>query len=177
MKNYLWLPCLLLNACAGLPPAIQNAPAVQLGFEQVNREIALYQGTPVRWGGMIIDVENEAQASFMQVVFYPLDFNGRPQLHKMGEGRFVVKSSEFLDPAVYAKDKEITVAGTISGPIERTVGKRVIQVPLISVTALHMWPAYTNYYDNRYYGPYPYFGYPGYHPFYRGGFYGPYYRW
>ncbi|WP_295626607.1 Slp family lipoprotein [uncultured Nitrosomonas sp.] len=39
----------------------------------------------------------------------------------------MVKTTEFLDPEVYAKDKEITVAGVIAGDIERTVGKRVIK--------------------------------------------------
>lgn len=172
----LLLASLLAAACAGLPPAVEHAPAIQIGYEQANRDITQYQDTPVRWGGVIIDVENEENSSLIQVVFYPLDFTGRPQLHKTGEGRFVIKSAEFLDPAVYAKDKEITVAGVISGKIERTVGKRTIHVPLISATAIHLWP--TQSYDPRYYGPYPYYyGYPGYAPIYRGGFYGPYFRW
>lgn len=173
--SYILLSSFLLSACAGLPPAVEHAPAVQIGYEQANSDITQYQGTPVRWGGVIIDVENEENASLVQVVFYPLDFSGRPQLHKTGEGRFVVKSAEFLDPAVYAKDKEITVAGVISGKIELTVGKRTIHVPLISATAIHLWPPQS--YDARYYGPYPYHGYPGFAPIYRGGFYGPYFRW
>ncbi|SFF05071.1 Slp family lipoprotein [Nitrosomonas sp. Nm166] len=177
MKPYLLLPCLLLSACVGLPPAIENAPAIQLSYNQVSRDINSYKDAPVRWGGVIIDVENEEQSSLMQILFYPLDYRGRPQLYKAGEGRFVVKSTEFLDPVIYAKDKEITVAGVIIGNIERTVGKKIIQVPLLSATAIYMWPPYRSYYDYRNYGPYPYFGYPGYYPFYRGGFYGPYYRW
>ncbi len=177
MKRCRLILCLLLSACVGLPSAIEKAPAVQLSYDQVIRDISSYIGVPVRWGGIVVDVENEKHFSLVQVVFYPLDYSGRPQLYKLGEGRFVVKSPEFLDPAVYSKDKEITVAGIIDGNIEQTVGKRVIQVPLLSVTAIHLWPSYPNYYDNRYYGPSPYFGYPGYYPFYRGGFYGPYYRW
>jgi len=170
------LPFLLLLACTALPPAVEHAPAVQLGYEQVNRAIDQYQGTPVRWGGVIIDVENDENSSLVQVVFHPLDFWGRPQLHKTGQGRFVIKSAEFLDPAVYAKDKEITVAGVLTGKIERTVGKRLIHVPLVTASALYLWPS--DYYDSRQYGPYPYYGYPGYAPFYRGGFYGgPYFRW
>ena len=172
------LSSLLLVACTSLPPAIKQAPAVQIGYDQVNRAIDQYQGTPVRWGGVIIDVENEENSSLVQVVFYPLDFSGRPQLHKTGEGRFVIKSAEFVDPAVYVKDKEITAAGVISGKIERTVGKRIIHVPLVTTSAIYLWP--TDYYDSRQYGPYPYYGYPGYAPFYRGGFggyYGPYFRW
>ena len=173
MKPYLLLPCLLLSACAGLPSAVRDAPAVDVSYYQASRDINSYKDVSVRWGGVIIDVENEEHSSLVQVLFHPLDYNGRPQLNKPGEGRFVVKSTEFLDPAVYAKDKEITVAGVIKGDIERTVGKRIIQVPLLSATAIYLWPIYQNQYDYRGYGPYPYFGYPGY-PFYRGGYFGPY---
>jgi len=177
MKLYLLLPCLLLSACAGLPSAVRDAPAVDVSYNQVSRDINNYKDVSVRWGGVIIDVENEEHSSLMQVLFYPLDFSGRPQLNKPGEGRFVIKSPEFLDPAVYSKDKEITVAGVIEGDIERTVGKRTIQVPLLSATAIYLWPTYYDYYDYRGYGPSPYFGYPGYYPFYWGGYYyGP-YRW
>lgn len=177
MKSYLLLPCLLFSACTALPPAVENAPAMQLSYQQVSGDINSFKDAPVRWGGVIINVENQEHVSLMQVVFHSLDYSGRPQLHKPGEGRFVVKSAEFLDPAVYAKDKEITVAGVIAGDIERTVGKRIIQVPLLSATAIHLWPAYPNRYDHLNYGAPPYFGFPGYSPFYRGGFYGPYYRW
>ena len=177
MKLYLFLPYLLLSACAGLPPTIKNAPALPISYYQVSHNINDYKDAPIRWGGVIINVENEAQSSLMQVLFYPLDNSGRPQLNQPAEGRFVVKSPEFLDPAIYTEDKEITVAGAISGNIERTVGKRIIQVPLISATAIHLWPIYANRYGYRNSGPYPFFGYPGYYPFYRGGFYGPYYRW
>ncbi len=176
MKRHLCLLCVLLSACTGLPANFGNVPTVQLSYQQVSSDIASYRESPVRWGGVIIDVDNEDQVSLMQVVYYPLDYSGRPQLHKPGEGRFVIKSAEFLDPAIYTKDKEITVAGVIIGNIERTVGKRVIQVPLLSATAIHLWPVYPNQYDYRGYGPYPYFGYPGFYPFYPGGIYSPYYR-
>lgn len=167
---------LLLSGCSGLPTAIQNAPFMDLSYQQVSNDIDRYKDTPVRWGGVIIEVENEAQASLLQVVFHPLDYSGRPQSYKPGTGRFVIRSTEFLDPALYAKDKEITVAGVIAGDIELTVGKRTIRVPMLAATAIHLWPDYPNYYSYPGYF-YPYYGYPAYSPFYRGGFYGPYYRW
>ena len=111
----------------------------------------------------------------MQLACYPQAYAGLPEIHRDGEGRFVVKSPDFLDPEVYIKDKENTIAGVITGDTELTVGKRVIRVPLLSATAIYLWPKLTNYnYYSPYYGPYPY--YPGYYPLYRGGFYGPFFR-
>ncbi len=50
--------------------------------------------------------------------------NPHPRLDKPNEGRFVIKSAEFLDPMIYAKGREITVVGTLDGGIERTIGKK-----------------------------------------------------
>lgn len=178
MKRFLLISCLLLSACTGLPSAVRNVSTVPASYDQVKRDIDHYKGVAVRWGGVIIDVENEEHASLVQVLFHPLDFSGRPRLNKPGEGRFVIKSAEFLDPAVYSRDREITVAGVIEGNIERTVGNRTIEVPLLSATAIYLWPNYYNpYYDYRGYGPYPFYGYPiypGYYPYFWRGYYGPY---
>lgn len=185
MKRHLLLICLLLTACSNLPPAIKEPPLYDVTYSQAIQNINNYKNAPVRWGGTIIDVENEQNFSLVQVLYYPLNDYGRPQLDKSNEGRFLVKSPKFLDPVVYAKDKEITVAGMLEGDVERTIGKKNIRLPLISSTVIHLWP--TDYYRNNYYGYggyggfgygygyYPYFGYYGY-PYYWGGYYRP-YRW
>ena len=176
-RQYLSLACLFLSACAGLPPTLRDVPVVDIPYNQASQNISSYKDASVRWGGVIIEVENEQDSSLVQVLFHPLDSYGRPQLNKPGEGRFVIKSTEFLDPVVYAKDKEITVAGILTGNIERTIGKRVVRLPLISATAIHLWQISERddyyrrgFYDYRFH---PYFGYPGY-PFYWRGYYGPY---
>jgi len=182
MKRHLLSICiLLLSACSNLPPAIEDPPLYDLSYSEATRNIAQYKEAPVRWGGVVIDVENEQNFSLVQVLYYPLNYYGRPQLGKSNEGRFLIKSPEFLDPAVYAKDTEITVAGTLKGDIERKVGNKTLRLPLISSTVLHLWPAYT--YGNNYYGGYgyggfgygyPFYGYYGYYPYYRGGYFWPY---
>lgn len=170
----------LLNGCASLPPAVRDFPVTEVPYQIVSQNIEAYKDVPVRWGGVIIDVENEKEFSLVQVLFYPLDYKGYPQITEKGEGRFVIESSDFLDPAIYAKDHEITVAGIIKGDIERTVGNKTIRVPLISATAIYLWPKdyRYNYYGHRRYGYplYPYYGYYG-HPFFFRGYYGTYRYW
>lgn len=175
MKLYALSLCLLLNGCmSNLPPAIKDAPAVAISYSQANQSVTSYKDAPVRWGGLIIEVENEQDYSLVQVMYYPLNYYGRPKLIEPNEGRFVIKSPEFLDPAIYTKNTEITIAGTLQGDIERTIGNKTIRVPLISATVIHLWPES----DRNYYGyggfgfGYPYYGYP----YYWGGYYWP-YRW
>jgi len=172
MKRYLLTICLLLSACANLPTAIKNPPLHDISYSQAVQNLASYKNAPVRWGGIITDVENEQDFSLVQVLYYPLDSDGEPERDRPNEGRFVFKSPQFLDPAVYTKNSAITVAGTLIGDIERTVGKKVLRVPLILATTIYLWPVYdySNYYDGYGYGYNPYYG--GY-PYYWGNYYWP----
>jgi outer membrane lipoprotein len=179
MRLYLLLVCMTLSACAGLPSAVKDVPVANITYTQASQNPDNYKDTSVRWGGVIIDVENEENFTLVQVLSYPLNFSGRPQLTKSSEGRFIIKSSAFLDPAVYAKDREITVAGSLEGDIQRMIGKKTVRMPLISSTALYLWPIYqSDPYGYRGYGGYgfsPYFGYGFYgSPYYWGGYYRPY---
>ena len=172
MKPYLLSLCLLLNGCSNLPVSIKNPPLFDISYTQAIQNIANYKNAPVRWGGVIIDVENEQNFSLVQVLYYPLNSGGRPQTDKQNEGRFLIKRPEFLDPAVYTKNTQITVAGTLAGDLERMIGKKTMRLPLITATAMHLWPVYVydHYYDSFGYGYSPYYG--GY-PYYWGSYYGP----
>lgn len=172
MKQYLLTLCLLLDACSNLPLAIKNPPLFDISYTQAIQDIAKYRNAPVRWGGVIIDVENEQNFSLVQVLYYPLNGDGRPQTDQSNEGRFLIKSPEFLDPAVYTKNTEITVAGVLIGDLERTIGKKAMRLPLVLATTLYRWPVYVydNYYDSFGYGYNPYYG--GY-PYYWGNYYWP----
>lgn len=178
MKRHLLPIFLLLSACSNLPPAIEHAPPYDLGYNEAIQNIAKYKDAPVRWGGIIIDVENEQTKTLVQILYYPLDSYGRPMTDEQNGGRFLIERPEFLDPAVYTRNTEITVAGTIKGDAERAIGKKVMRLPLISATTLYVWPTYerSSYYDGYGYGfgYNPYYGGYGY-PYYWGGYYRPYY--
>jgi outer membrane lipoprotein len=176
MRFHLTLACLFLSACSGLPSAVKNVPVKDVSYNEASQNPDAYKGTPVRWGGVIIDVDNEQNYTLVQVLSHPLTFSGRPDVAKPSGGRFVIKSSEFLDPAVYEKDREITVAGILEGDIERTVGKKTVRVPLVSSTAHYLWPVYQNVPYGGSFGPYFGYGYYG-SPYYWGApYYWP-YRW
>ena len=179
---FLFFTCFLLVACSNLPPAIEDPPAYDLSYQEVIPNIAKFKNAPMRWGGTIVEVENEPSFSAIQILLYPLGSHGRPDLDEPNQGRFVAKSPEFLDPAVYKKDTSITVAGVIEGDTERKVGNKLLRLPLVAAKQIHLWPE--PYYYNNYYGGYggfgyggfgyPYGGFYGYYPYYWGGYYRPY---
>jgi outer membrane lipoprotein len=179
MKYYLLTACLILAACSNIPPAIEDPPMFDLSYQEAITNLSKYTNAPVRWGGTIVEVENEATFSAIQILLYPLGSYGRPDLDEPNQGRFVMKTPEFLDPAVYKKDASITVAGTIEGDAERTIGKKTLRLPLVAAKQIHMWPEqYYNAYYGGYggyggFGYYPYGGFYGYNPYYWGGYYQP----
>ena len=139
-KLFLLSFCLLLGACISLPQDMKNAHVEDIPYAGVNGKANGFIDAPVRWGGIIIDVANEESFSLVEVLFHPLNYLGRPQSDKPAEGRFIIKSNEFFDPMVYTNNTEITVVGTLNGKIERKIGKRIIQVPLILSKNIHLWP-------------------------------------
>jgi outer membrane lipoprotein len=185
MKIYFLIACFALTACSSLPPAIQKPPAYDLSYQEVLTNFAKYKNAQVRWGGTIVQVENEPSFSAIQVLLYPLGRYGRPDLDEPQQGRFVIKSQEFLDPAVYKKDTAITIAGVLEGDTERTIGNKTLRIPLVAAKQIHLWqqqeynPYYGGYggYGGFGFGSgfYPYGGFYGYSPYYWGGFYRPYY--
>lgn len=173
------LPLVLLfflSACSSMPSAIRDFSAVDMPYQLVSQNVDSYQGTPIRWGGTVIDIENEKDSSLVQILYYPLDRSGFPQTSQAGEGRFAVITSDFLDPAILTRNSKVTVIGTLSGGIERTVGNKLIRIPLVTSDAIYLWPK--DYDANRRYGygRYPYGYYPyshfGYNPFFFRGRFG-----
>ena len=165
MKSLFFSAFILLSACSGLPPKIENALWEDVDYSQAHENSKRFTGLPIRWGGTIVHVTNEEEYSEIQVLYYPLNVYGRPSLRQPNGGRFLMQSDKFLDPAIYLKGAEITIAGTLSGEIDRKVGNKTIKLPLISSAQSHLWPVYKDkphlYYSG--FGPYSYYGYSPYY--------------
>lgn len=135
MRLYLLLFCLLLSACVA-PIASRDAHFEDISYSQAIQGISSNKDILVRWGGVIVDVENEEKFSILQVKFHPLNYLGRPQLNKLSEGHFVIKGAQFPSPVVYTKNMEITVIGTLKGDIERTVNGEIVRIPQVLLKSI-----------------------------------------
>lgn len=143
MKPFFLMLSVFITACAHLPPDIENPPRHDLSYQKALANIKNFHTAPLRWGGEVIGVENLQDSSLVQVLYYPLNGDGKPQTEKKPLGRFVIKTPEFLDPAIYTHGRLVTVAGTLSGTIERKVGEKSLSLPLVTATTLHLWPLRT----------------------------------
>lgn len=155
---------LMLSACASqVPPAIRQAPADNPSTATVRADVTSYQGRQVRWGGRLIETENRENTTWLTVLAATsLTRDGEPQNGDDSGGRFIAIVPEFLDPKVYAANREVTVTGTVLRTETLPVGKFPYTYPVVQATAWYLWPEDT--------AP-PYYGYP--YPGWYSPWYGP----
>ncbi len=150
MKRFLLISILFLNACSNLPHQIQNPPDRDIHLHQVLENNSKFNNQAVRWGGTVIDVQNQEDTTKMQIVYYPLSFFGRPMVNDSAKGRFISTSKMFLDPAIFTKGTEITISGTLQGTDEKLIGNKLVSLPVVAIDNHFIWPQnhYNSYNQN-----------------------------
>ena len=118
----------------------------------------------------------------MQIVQYPLNHYGKPITNQSSDGRFLAKTTEFIDPVVYKKGTLLTFTGTLNGEDARKVDQKELIMPVLDVSSMYKWQPYQPIQRDPFYDPFFYNGfypYHGYHNRYwhypRFGY--PYYYW
>ncbi|MCX5834726.1 MAG: Slp family lipoprotein [Deltaproteobacteria bacterium] len=161
--GFVTLSLLLVFAlsCAPFPPETMREVEKDIAFEDVLKDPGLFKGKVVLWGGVIIETVNRPDVTLIIVWQTELDFQKQPKEPDRSQGRFIVRYEGFLDPAIYGKDRELTVSGTLAGGEERVIGERRYMYPVIDARDIRLWEKRKEgpyYYDPWYGGPYPYWG-------------------
>jgi outer membrane lipoprotein len=161
------LLALTLSGCASqVPELIRTAPAGDVRVEEVQKQDKQFIGSKVRWGGHIISVRNQPQATLVEVLSRTLNKEGKPLREGQIGGRFMARIPGFLEPEEYPKDRLLTVTGEVKEVIEQPIGSYPYPYPVVEVKAYHLWPEEKSYPNRYYYDPFydPYF-YP--YPYWR----------
>ncbi len=160
----------LLSGCATqVPLPIKEPPPGNPTVAEVRQEPQRFTGTAIRWGGVITQVENKSDRTWVEMVSRELSTKGEPITGSRSEGRFIASFPGFIDPAVYHVGQRLTVAGTIKGEITRPIGEFPYIFPIIAVSTSFLWQAEPERvrYDPPppwYYDPWwPYYPAPFYH--------------
>ncbi len=127
-------------ATSPVPEGVRRAPEDAPGLQQVRSEPADYEGRTVRWGGEIVELRNEAEATWLEIVERPLGSGGEPEGSDRSGGRFYARVAGFLEPATYTTGRKVTVVGELEGTISGEIGDYDYEYPVVAVTAHHLWP-------------------------------------
>jgi outer membrane lipoprotein len=109
-------------------------------FAQVVKAPDAYRGKTVLFGGDIIETKTFADKSQIVVLQHPLDRRDRPVAGDVSEGRFIILTSGFLDPAIYGPGRQVTVAGKVVGKERHPMGEIEYTYPVIEKQGLYLWP-------------------------------------
>lgn len=186
-------PALLLVAlsgCATYPISKNLRQRAQIiTISQAKADPESTRGAVVIWGGRIVSVVNDTNGGEIYVVCLPIRSNEKPLPYGPSPGRFIAKSTGFLDPEMFPLHSPITVAGRLDGVRTEQLGTIQYAYPVLDIEETHVWPMVSGEYP-----PYPYSGYYGpdwgwdwgwdwgpdwwwggvYYPYYYGGYYGGY---
>lgn len=158
---------LLVTGCSPFPKSVLQQIDERLTSKEVQRAPDNFIGKKVLWGGVIIKTTNTPTETLMKIRQTDLDIDTRPKDLDRSQGRFLVRHGGFLDPAIYAEGREITVFGEITGKENMVLDETRYTYPVIRSEELHLWekrqihpyydPWFWDYYPSPwYYRPPPY---------------------
>lgn len=133
-----------LQACSSTPTVfnqkLDNAPTLAEVIAAPDPQP--FAGQKVRWGGELISVRNQSDATWLEVLELPLKDSGVPREGDDSAGRFFIKVSGFLDPKVYEAGELLTGVGYIDGYVTQKVGEFDYKYPvvLVDVADQRIWP-------------------------------------
>jgi outer membrane lipoprotein len=132
---------LFLFACAApISDAILKDVDETATLERIMKNPDALRGRTVLLGGVIVSVENEQGLTTLEIFEEPLDGRRRPSTDPdKSSGRFMAEVKGFLDPAIYAKGRQITVAGRVKGSVSKPLDKTTYAYPVIDVIEHHLF--------------------------------------
>ncbi|EHM47476.1 MAG: Slp family lipoprotein [Yokenella regensburgei] len=128
-----------LSGCVSIPDAIKgSSPTPQQDLVRVMAAPQLYVGQESRFGGKVVNVQNQQGVTRLEIATVPLDSGARPTLGEPSRGRIYADINGFLDPVDF-RGQLVTVVGPISGTVEGKIGSTPYKFLLIKATGYKRW--------------------------------------
>ncbi|MBR9981590.1 MAG: Slp family lipoprotein [Desulfatitalea sp.] len=132
---------LVVSGCAaGISTQARSEVTVMEPFGELQQNAERYIGETVMLGGKIIETQVQDNSTELTVLQLELDRGDRPQAGDQSAGRYLVRSDQFLDPALYSAGTIITVVGRLVEQQERLIGSMPYRYPVIVPIEIKKWP-------------------------------------
>ncbi|PVW84299.1 hypothetical protein B4U25_21060 [Klebsiella pneumoniae] len=128
-----------LSGCVSVPDAIKGtSPTPQQDLVRVMNAPQLYVGQEARFGGKVVNVQNQQGKTRLEIATVPLDSGARPVLGEPSRGRIFADVNGFLDPVDF-RGQLVTVVGPIAGVVDGKVGSTPYKFMLMNATGYKRW--------------------------------------
>lgn len=130
---------LFITACATTPKFDTSGMDLSITPQHAAKNVAALQGTPLLWGGIIINSTNLKEETQLEVLAYPLDSKQKPDIEKQPLGRFLAIEPEYLETSIYSQGRSITIRGTLQKNRLGRIGEAEYTYPALKINQLQLW--------------------------------------
>lgn len=135
----------LMTGCGGgISEQARSQVTFTGSFKQLQQAPDEQLGSTVICGGRIIATDTKDDQTELLVLQFSLDASDRPDDNGDSDGRFIIRSREFLDPAIYPEGTLVTIVGQVVGSEERLIGRMPYRYPIIAPVELKKWSPRSN---------------------------------
>ena len=168
LSSVFLLCCCILSGCSHtVSKEFRQTALAPVNFRELLEKGEAYKGERVILGGYVLEVLNQPEGTFLNVLQAPLDSQEKPKSPDLSEGRFLVRTVQFLDPEVFSEGRRVTVGGRVAGVQTGAIGKGSYRYLVIEAEELHLLPKDLPRARYPYYWYYPWYPHPWYwHPWY-----------
>lgn len=172
MKKYVFFilaSLLLLTACRPvISRSTMDMAALNPSLADINSAPVSFKDNLYVFGGKIISIRLTKEGSLIEALYLPVSSWGYIKDYDKQSPRFLAlmpKEKGILDPIIFRKDREITIAAIYKGTITEKLEELDYQYSYFEITEIYLWQEQQ--YNFRY-EPYPFWFYdPWYYPRYR----------
>lgn len=133
----------LLAGCASGPRYDLDQARTDLTPEAVGKAGQAFVGEPVVWGGRIIETRPGEDVTEVELLGYPLGRHQVPSHQRASQGRFLIRTTGFLEPGDWQTGRLVTVRGNLERSEEGEVGEAIYRYPVVRADDLYLWPEET----------------------------------
>lgn len=137
------ISALFLLLTGGCSHVISNNSLKQvdcnLSFQAVQQTPEGFNGRYLLVGGVIAGVRNLESGGELEVVEFDIDSYGKPMETSYPGGRFLARSTSFLDPMIYRRGLRVTMVGEVAGKESGRFEDAEYACPVVKVREIYLW--------------------------------------
>ncbi|HEY3276679.1 MAG TPA: Slp family lipoprotein [Syntrophorhabdaceae bacterium] len=133
---------LMLLSCSVIRKDLMSEGIRKFSFLEVMKDPGRYEGKLFILGGKIASVKLTERGSLIEAVYVPVDWTGELEGVPQPTTRFLAlypKDRGMLDPVIYKKDREITLAAFFRGIEEGKIDDMKYTFPSFVAEQVYLW--------------------------------------
>lgn len=140
MKTLTIFSALIISACMNpISKETRQHLDPDITFAMVSANPHTFLDRQLMLGGVIIANQSVAESTTLEIMVWRLSFWGEPLYLEDTGRRFLVRTSELLDPTLYAPGTLVTLAGVVLGSETKPLGEHDYNYPVLNMTEIHLW--------------------------------------